>query len=97
MNLEDMFYEIMAEEIRKGVEKTANDLRYKNMELNTFESLMAFYVCFQTFSFNFMRAVNLVLNGADADKMGNVNEFINDLEAYYLEFEDVQKAMKEEE
>lgn len=40
---------------------------------------------FKDYSFTFLRSINLVQNGADAEKMGNINEFIDSLEKMYFE------------
>ena len=91
-----MLGELMGKMIQRFVEKVSNELVYDNKELTDPEVTMTFNACFQDFSFIFMKSLNLVLNGADAEKMGNVNEFITLLEAKYNQSEELRKEVMEE-
>lgn len=99
LNMSDeqkMLGELIGKMIQRKVEKVSNELVYDNKELTDPEVTMTFNACFQDFTFIFMKSLNLVLNGADAEKMGNVNEFITLLEAKYQQSEDLRKEVMEE-
>lgn len=93
---EKMLGEIMGAMIKHKVDTVSNELRFNNMDINSSEVVLAFNACFHEFTFNFMKALNLVMNGADAEKMGNINEFISILEGRYLDSEDFRKEIMEE-
>ena len=90
---EKMLGELVGAMIKHKVDTVSNELRFNNMDINSSEVVLAFYACFHEFTFNFMKALNLVMNGADAEKMGNINEFILILEGRYLDSQDFQKEI----
>lgn len=87
--------ELAGKLIKQNVEEVSNAIIYDNMELTNPDVLLIFTACFHDFTFTFMKALNLVLNGADAEKMGNINEFIQLLEAKYEQSQEFSKALKE--
>lgn len=83
--------ELAGEMIKHNVGVVSNELRYGDMELTDDNVKLTFCSSFHEWSFNFMKAFNLRINGNDAEKMGNINEFISILEAAYNESNEFAK------
>lgn len=92
-NEDKLLGELVGRIVKTRVERVSNDLIYNNMELTNPEVMVTFNACFHDFSFTFMKALNLVLNGADPEKMGNINEFIQLLEAKYQQSEEIREEI----
>ena len=71
-----------------------NDLKFGKMNLDdgVFKGIIA--TIFEDYTFELLRTINLVQNGSDAEKMGNVNDFINDLESIYYDGKDMMETEK---
>ena len=78
------FMEVMKSITKDIVLDISNDLKFNKVDTNHAIVGAVSLICLQEFSFVFLRSLNMALNGADADKMGDVNEFLDKLEAIYL-------------
>ena len=59
----------------------SNDLKFKNLKLgDDIVTVTLMMVISQKNGFEFLRTINMVINGNDEVAFGNVNEFINFLE-----------------
>lgn len=85
--------ELAGKLIKQHVEEVSNAIIYDNMELTPPDVISIFPVCFEDFTF--MKALNLVLNGQNAEKMGNINEFIQLLSVKYEQSEELRKELED--
>lgn len=93
---ERMKGKILGEIIEGIVENTTMQIKIGKLNLDDVNAMMCATACFQEFTFNFMRALALVWYAKDPDKMGDVNQFISLVEAYYRHADEVCEEIKEE-
>ena len=87
------FQEVIKNIIDKMVLDVNNDLKLKKIDLNEDIVKATLLICINnTTSFDFMRTINLVMNGADEVAFGNVNEFLYNLENIYVLGEELKEA-----
>ena len=80
------FHKIMHDMFDNVVIKMNNDLKFNNKDLHDDVVTTTFYTLIHNENvFTVLRTINLVTNGSDAERMGNVNEFIDLLEEVYFE------------
>ena len=84
------FIEIMQEMADNAVLDINNDLKYGNLDINhqVVGATLLMIIRRGTAGFEFLRTINLVLNGSDETAYANVTDFINKLEVIYIKAED---------
>jgi len=87
------FKSIMSEIAGNMVLNISNDLKFGKINIDDDLVGAAVLVCIQEFSFPFLKSVNFALNSSDADKLGDVNEFIDKLQALYINAENKKKEV----
>lgn len=87
------FQSIIQNILNKMILNVSNDVKFNNHDVD--EELVKatlLVVINNKVGFEFLRSLNLALNGADEVAFGNVNEFLNKLELMY----DDAETMREE-
>lgn len=88
-----IFQKIIKSTLKKMLMQVNNDLKFKEVDINDDLVKATLLMCInEDYCFEFLKTINLVMNGADETAFGNVNEFLNKLENMYIEAD----LMKEE-
>ena len=66
------------------IQKISSDVKSGELALDDELVLNTFYPCFQDFSFEFMRAINMKLNEKDETARRNISAFIDECERMYI-------------
>lgn len=91
------FMEVMKSITKDIVLDISNDLKFNKVDVEEPIVGAIALISLQEFSFVFLRSLNMALNGVDANKMGDVNEFIDKLEAIYFKAEEHKKLLMNKE
>ncbi len=65
----------------------SNDIKFGKVNVDDDVVGAVILICLQKYSCNVLRSINFALNNTDAEKMGNINEFIDKIEALYYKAE----------
>lgn len=88
-----LFQKIIGNIMESMVMQVNNDLKFGDLKINDDVVKATLLVSItDNWVFEFLRTINLHLNGADEIAYGNVNDYLNKLETIYLEGD----KMKEE-
>lgn len=92
------FMEVMQEIVDKTIIDVNNELKYGNVEItDKIVGAVLLVVIRKRVDIEFLRTINLNLNGADETAYGNVNDFLNKLELLYNKAEnDKEEVMNKE-
>jgi len=92
MKKKEILNEMMKTIMENAVLQISNDIKTGKLNVDDDIVVCTIHTLLNDFEFNFLKQINLAINGSDAEKMGNVNEFIDELEILFLQGE---KSMNE--
>lgn len=80
------FQDFIKSMAKKCVIEVNNQLKFKEIDVDDELVKSTILLVFnEDFGFEFLKTINLAINGADETAFGNVNDFLNKIEALYLE------------
>ena len=80
------FQKMIKETVKNMVMRVNNDLKFKELEVDDDVVKATLLICInEDYCFEFLKTINLVVNGEDETAFGNVAEFLNKLETIYIE------------
>ena len=88
-----IFQKIIKKTLKDMFIRVNNDLKFKELDIDDDLVKATLLMCInEDYCFEFLKTINLVINGEDATAFGNVNEFLNKIQNMYMEAD----LMKEE-